>query len=448
MRAKPFIHDAGRFDIASEPRADLRRATIVRGLAAADAAELDTEGDGGKYGGGIIPGFAVVTRGEALGHGVWLDQEFVDSIRGYLEAERSGVKARFTHPDMSADGLGRKLGRADSGRLDREGDLLRADLHLYKSAHKTPEGDLAEYTLSLAAEDPGSFGASIVYQIDLDAEREFFEAHGGEVVEEDEGFLVWINDNFTSPDELNVDNLPHARAAGLLAVDIVDDPAANPDGLFSRTRNPAIVDADRLLRFATGLDAEQPTMQALSVSPARARVFFDKWLTRHNLALVSRESTMSTEHPPADPVDDKPADTPADPVDDKPTDDDTPEGDDKPAESLPSSGESSTPSESSPSDDSPAEQLRAELGRFCEAFGRDNGSKWFEQGLSFAAAMEQHARALAEENGRLRKRLEAAGQEEGEPVSAGDAPEPGKEPQTFGDLFRMRSRASRAAASN
>ena len=54
------------------------RGLTVRGLAKADNAIDPT---GGNFGAGIIRGFAVITRGEALGHGFWIDTKFVRQTR-------------------------------------------------------------------------------------------------------------------------------------------------------------------------------------------------------------------------------------------------------------------------------------------------------------------------------------------------------------------------------
>jgi hypothetical protein len=59
---------------------------------------------------------------------------------------------------------------------------------------------------------------------------------------------------------------------------------------------------------------------------------------------------------------------------------------------------------------------RAELRRYVEAFGSDNGAQWYLDGLSFAAAQAKHAEALQAENTKLRRRLHAAGYGEDETV--------------------------------
>ena len=247
----------------------LKRGPLARSLANGASSPIDRTG--GDAGAGIIRGFAVITRGEALGHGVWIDSEFLRQAVAAMNAAPDGVRARFTHPGMSADGLGRKLGRAKNARMD--GDIVRADLHFSKSSHTTPEGDLAKHTMDLAEDDADLFGASIVYEYDEAAERAFRQAN-------------LTDGGFRSPDLLNVKNLPHARLSSLRATDIVDEPAANPAGLFAATSIPA--EADALLTYALGLTVERPSLSAaLPIDPDRLRNWAAGFLKRRGLSVQS-----------------------------------------------------------------------------------------------------------------------------------------------------------------
>src|SRR5690606_29112927 len=116
---------------------------------------------GGKFGAGVIYGASLTTAGEALGHGEWLDQEFVESVAMLAGEKTSGLKVRFTHPSLSADGLGTFMGRAFQGRT--QGNQALSDIHFSKSSHNTPDGDLADYVMTLAEEDPEAFAMSIVF---------------------------------------------------------------------------------------------------------------------------------------------------------------------------------------------------------------------------------------------------------------------------------------------
>ena len=175
-----------RFNLSQQ--SDRCRGPISRGLAAAPAGREDLAGIdrmGGRYSAGLIRGVSLITRGEALGHDFWCDRRFVASVAEAVEAAGDrGVKARFTHPDMSSDGLAKFLGRVRYGDTIDDGDRAIGDLNFERSAHDTPDGDLAGYVLDRAEEDAESFGASIVFQHDVEAEEAFALEHGAEWVDD------------------------------------------------------------------------------------------------------------------------------------------------------------------------------------------------------------------------------------------------------------------------
>ena len=60
----------------------------------------------------MIKGLNVLQRGEAVGHGIWLDSDFLDTVAKMGNQIKIGVKSRFSHPGLSGDGLGKFVGRA------------------------------------------------------------------------------------------------------------------------------------------------------------------------------------------------------------------------------------------------------------------------------------------------------------------------------------------------
>lgn len=246
------------------------RASIAKG----EKPTVDPEG--GDYKQGMIRGFAMITKGEALGHGMWIDDAFLDQTVEAMKADGS-VKSRFTHPSLSGDGLGKFLGRAKNAR--REGDKVLADLHFSESSHVSPDGDLAKYVMTLAKEDPEAFGASIVFEHDPQLAGEF----AGDNLDKD--------GEFVSPDKANEKNLPHARLRKLYAADIVDEPAANPDGLFHRGDKIA-KEADELLSFALGLSTKQPELTCFDVNPDRVSGFFQRFMVQHGLSVVRTQEAQ------------------------------------------------------------------------------------------------------------------------------------------------------------
>ena len=107
---------------------------------------------------GVIEGFSVNTKGEAKGHGVHLDDDFLDAVVEFGNSKRQGVKMRFGHPNMCSTALGTFLGRAKNFR--RVGDIVKADAFMSNTAKETPGGDLYSYVFDIAENEPDMFGTS------------------------------------------------------------------------------------------------------------------------------------------------------------------------------------------------------------------------------------------------------------------------------------------------
>ena len=177
--------------------------------------------EGGQFQGGLIRGAAVIQRGEASGHGMWIDDVMLRQTSHAINKAGRGVKCRFAHPPLFGDSLGKALGRYKDARVD--GDCVRADLHLFRAARKSPDGDINTYIQDMAREDAAAFGNSIAFVPDEQAEAAFAAEYTS------------ASGVFVSPDDDNTANHPHARLRSLDAVDMVDTPAAT-SGLFKSNK--------------------------------------------------------------------------------------------------------------------------------------------------------------------------------------------------------------------
>lgn len=157
----------------------------------------------------VIEGFAVVTKGVTHDERGEFDDSALDKIVELGNQLKMGIKSRFGHPNMSSTALGTFLGRVKNFR--REGSIVRADLHIDQTAHKTPDGDLAGYVMELAESDSDAFGSSMVIHWD----EEYRQEKDGSLTKDEKGNVL----------------PPLIRVKKLMSVDIVDDPAAN-NGLF------------------------------------------------------------------------------------------------------------------------------------------------------------------------------------------------------------------------
>lgn len=247
----------------------------------------------------IIYGVSAAQAVEALGHDMILDGRTIAQVVEHGNAARNGVKSRFAHPGLSSTGLGKYLGRMRDFR--QEGDKALADLHLADSAFKTPEGDLGTYVMDMAEHDPDMFGLSMVIQ----GRRVWTLADGTEMDVEDfkEG---------RRPDNATTEK-PVVRVKQLIAVDAVDEPAANRDGLF----------AARHLWATNSLSQEafddiDEYLSGAGVTPQRAFEFALAYFTARGVDVKEfkqmAEETEETKAPEPEAAPETPAAEPAEPV--------------------------------------------------------------------------------------------------------------------------------------
>lgn len=211
--------------------------------------KIDTENE-------VLHDVQITLEGEALGHGVWLDREFCEAVAAAGNATGDvGLKVRYGHPAMCSDAIGTELGRAKNFRvvdIDRtiDGQQVKcagviADVHLLKSAHAAPQGDIAKHVLETAAEDPKQFGQSIVFTYsdwvvkDKDGNRHSYNEEVEEPLSKDEAaahdaLICYAREKSLADRwyEQSADGKIYAVLGKLHGSDFTDTPAAT-DGIFS-----------------------------------------------------------------------------------------------------------------------------------------------------------------------------------------------------------------------
>jgi hypothetical protein len=113
----------------------------------------------------VLRGYVVAQLGPFKDLRGEFDRASLEKIVDLMRAERIGLKSRLGHPTLSDDGVAKYLGRVKDGRLD--GDRVRGDLHLDKTALDTPVGGgkpLGEYVMDRAESDPDAISSSLVLQ--------------------------------------------------------------------------------------------------------------------------------------------------------------------------------------------------------------------------------------------------------------------------------------------
>ena len=154
---------------------------------------------------GFIKGISLCQAGEAKGHSIHLDDNFIAEVVNLGNQNSKGVKARFGHPNICSTALGTYLGRYKNFR--KEGNKAIADLYLDQSAKTSPKGNLYDYVFDLAENNPDMFGASIAFKAGKSFKK-----------------LATENNKEVEKE--------FATIQLLYAADFVDNPAAT-DGLFS-----------------------------------------------------------------------------------------------------------------------------------------------------------------------------------------------------------------------
>lgn len=217
----------------------------------------------------IIHGVSMAQTGPALGHNMEFDAVSIRQAVELSAALPRGVKSRFTHPGLSSDGFGSFLGRVMDPRV--EGDKAVGDLHVSDMAFTSPRGDLGTYVLGMAEKEPDTFGMSMVVML---SKTVWVMEDGREILCHD--YENRVRGESMKPDGAVNEKFPSARFASVRASDVVDEPAANRDGLFAenhliRTNLVAedLFEELDLFLSRTGVDYERAFQFALSYFQAR-----------------------------------------------------------------------------------------------------------------------------------------------------------------------------------
>jgi hypothetical protein len=147
---------------------------------------------------GILHKVIVASAGKVKSYFEQIDSITLDQIASLGNSKENGIKARFGHPNMCSSAFGTYIGRFKNFQV--ENLSVFADLHLDPVCKESPSGNLYDYIMRMARNNPDMFGASIAF---VPAEP-----------------------------EVTDEEFPSTRIEDLLATDLVDDPAAT-NSLFS-----------------------------------------------------------------------------------------------------------------------------------------------------------------------------------------------------------------------
>lgn len=155
----------------------------------------------------VVYGVAVMQLGalnEPDSRPYFADATTIKQVLALGKSNPKGVKSRWTHPNMSNDGMGKFLGRLRNFRPNEDKSTVLADLHLSPIAFRGEDGGLGQQTLDMADQEPDAFGLSVA--------------------------PVW---DFEEMDRLETkEGTQPMRFKKLMAADVVDEPAATRGGIF------------------------------------------------------------------------------------------------------------------------------------------------------------------------------------------------------------------------
>lgn len=157
---------------------------------------------------------SIITEGDALGHGVYIDAITISQAKDLLGSKK--LKSYITHNGAWADRLTQEVG-SFSGFFVSGSQLKASTFRPFKSFSKNrPEAH--DMLFELAEEMPEDFGVSIV-------------ADGYAVWVTEEGEEIPYRYGDEKPDKAKYDK-PSLRVTAIFSADFVDAPAANAGGLF------------------------------------------------------------------------------------------------------------------------------------------------------------------------------------------------------------------------
>jgi hypothetical protein len=375
---------------------------------------------------GALYGVNVVTEGEARGHGVNLDADFVRETIKQGNEKKQGLKSRFGHPNMSSTALGTFIGRVKNLRetTGPNGELIaKGDLFLSNSAKEAPQGDLFAYVLSLAEEDAKAFGMSIVFS----PGKIFRKTDKGEKAypqyeKTDDGLKLskYIDkDGNDIGRDVNIIDRDYVECDELHATDLVDDPAANPDGVFSAFNDATI--AGQVSEF---LDLHPQVFELAKSRPEIIQIFFDRYETYNKEKAKMADAVINVSPEPA--LDAVQAECAAV----------------VPTEQLSTATAAAAPVEPVPVMPVPAvadpvaaetETPHKDFKRMLEAFGAEIAAETFAAGGSFEDAQKKHFEKITSENAALKEKIKALESTPGTtPVSSNT--EPKEKPKLFKNI--------------
>ena len=159
---------------------------------------------------------SLITGGiEALGHGIYIDDKTLAGAMASLEGKT--LRSYLKHDGAGGDRLGDEIGFFSG--IYREGQKLKAKTFEFLDSFKANAKETYDKLVELAQKVPDQFGVSLV-----------LEYKPVWVMENGEEFTARLGEKAPAG---AIRTMPSVRIANVLSADLVQRPAANPNGLLS-----------------------------------------------------------------------------------------------------------------------------------------------------------------------------------------------------------------------
>lgn len=234
-------------------------------------------------------GFAnvsLITGGiEAAGHGLYIDDKSIDDAMRLLLGK--SLRAYLKHDGAGSDRLGQEIGFFSG--IYREGNKIKAKSFEFLESFKREAGGTYEKLVELAQKVPDQFGVSLV----LEYRPVWVLADGSEIP-------AALGDSAPSG---VLRSSPSMRIANVMSADLVQRPAANPNGLLSAVDAPQSLQANMTTETkpettpaadAAALAAKDSEIATFKAEAEKQVAELSKLTDTHKAALAEKDGLIAT----------------------------------------------------------------------------------------------------------------------------------------------------------
>lgn len=231
---------------------------------------------------------SLITGGiEAAGHGLYIDDKSIDDAMRLLLGK--SLRAYLKHDGAGTDRLGQEIGFFSG--IYREGQKIKAKSFEFLDSFKREAGSTYEKLVELAQKVPDQFGVSLV----LEYRPVWVMADGSEIP-------AMMGDSAPSG---ALRSAPSMRIANVMSADLVQRPAANPNGLLSvddsKSLQTSMTSPEIKTEAAAPVEVAVLTSQATEVSTLKVEADAEKHVAElsklgetHKAALAERDAIIAT----------------------------------------------------------------------------------------------------------------------------------------------------------